>query len=271
MDSNDNKKSKTRSSSKSDAKAENPHQGHRRRLREQFLRNGLESMSPHQALELLLFYSIPQMDTNVLAHELIKRFGSLAGVFNASFEELISVPNVGAYTACLIKLIPQMYIMYAKSSLDGTPVKSMKELCKMSMAFFYGTSVEETRMICIDEGNTMRVNVKLATGTSSSVRIELRRVVEIAINTGCNKCVLVHNHPGASSMPSIEDEHSTKEIKKLLGLLGITLIDHIIVGNDGVRTVLSGEMSIDSPVPKGTDPKDRPRTPLDDVPQIEYY
>ena len=116
-------------------------------------------------------------------------------------------------------------------------------------------------MICIDEGNTMRVNVKLATGTSSSVRIELRRVVEIAINTGCNKCVLVHNHPGASSMPSIEDEHSTKEIKKLLGLLGITLIDHI----------LSGEMSIDSPVPKGTDPKDRPRTPLDDVPQIEYY
>ena len=55
MDSNDNKKSKTRSSSKSDAKAENPHQGHRRRLREQFLRNGLESMYPHQALELLLF------------------------------------------------------------------------------------------------------------------------------------------------------------------------------------------------------------------------
>src|SRR5699024_837822 len=116
--------------------------------------------------ELLLFYSIPQMDTNVLAHELIKRFGSLAGVFNASFEELISVPNVGDYTACLIKLIPQMYIMYAKSSLDGTPVKSMKELCKMSMAFFYGTSVEETRMICIDEGNAMRVNVKLATRTS---------------------------------------------------------------------------------------------------------
>ena len=53
------------------------HDGHRDRKREQFLRCGAESFADHELLELLLYYAIPQRDTNPIAHALIERFGSL--------------------------------------------------------------------------------------------------------------------------------------------------------------------------------------------------
>ena len=105
----------------------------------------------------------------------------------------------------------------------------------------------------------MYVNLKKAISISMSLSFKLI----IILSFTC----MIHTSIIKAAVLSLGWDRS----RHIFGLLGITLIDHIIVGNDGVRTVLSGEMSIDSPVPKGTDPKDRPRTPLDDMPQIEYY
>ena len=77
------------------------HEDHRKRIKARFLTEGLENFEPHNVLELLLFYTIPQKDTNELAHTLINRFGSLAGVFDASFEDLISVNGISEHTAIL--------------------------------------------------------------------------------------------------------------------------------------------------------------------------
>ena len=57
------------------------HTGHRERLKQKFLKHGLDSFEPHEALELLLFWSIPRKDTNELAHKLINKFGSITAVF----------------------------------------------------------------------------------------------------------------------------------------------------------------------------------------------
>lgn len=73
------------------------HDGHRDRKREQFLRCGAESFADHELLELLLYYAIPQRDTNPIAHALIERFGSLQAVLSAPAEELLEavMPEVG--------------------------------------------------------------------------------------------------------------------------------------------------------------------------------
>ena len=73
----------------------NVHSGHRQRLKERFLRDGLDNFEEHQVLELLLFYGIPQRDTNTIAHELIRKFGSLSRVLEATPEELQQVNYVG--------------------------------------------------------------------------------------------------------------------------------------------------------------------------------
>ena len=64
------------------------HTGHRKRMREEFLRTGAAGMEDHRLLELLLFYAIPQGDVNPLAHRLVDHFGSLTGVLHATYDQL---------------------------------------------------------------------------------------------------------------------------------------------------------------------------------------
>ena len=92
---------------------ENVHAGHRARLRERFLREGLDGFSEHEVLELLLIYAIPQRDVNPLAHALIARFGSLAGVLEADAAELRQVSGVGENAAVLLSLMPALLGIYS--------------------------------------------------------------------------------------------------------------------------------------------------------------
>ena len=94
----------------------NLHEGHRQRLKERFLREGLDHFEPHTVLELLLFYAVPQRDTNELAHRLIARFGSLDAVFDAAFDELCAVEGIGRNTATLLKLVPDLTRRYLDSA-----------------------------------------------------------------------------------------------------------------------------------------------------------
>ena len=96
------------------------HTGHRQRVKDEFSARGLAGWPDHRVLELLLYYAIPQGDVNGLAHELVERFGSLAGVLDAAEEELCRVPGVGQHTAVLLKLIPAAGARYLQSRTWGS-------------------------------------------------------------------------------------------------------------------------------------------------------
>ena len=80
--------------------------GHRQRVRDRFLSEGLDSFDEVHVLELLLFYAIPQRDTKPLARALLDHFGSLSLVLDASQEELMAVKGVGEGIATFLRLIP---------------------------------------------------------------------------------------------------------------------------------------------------------------------
>ena len=90
----------------------NEHSGHRDRLRERYLSEGLDGFPPHNVLELLLFYSVPRRDTNVLAHRLIEQFGSLVGVLNAAPEQLAQVEGIGMNAAVHLHLVADIARRY---------------------------------------------------------------------------------------------------------------------------------------------------------------
>ena len=79
--------------------AQGIHDGHRERVKQRFLKEGLDHFEPHQIMEMLLFYGIPRRDTNELAHQLISTFGSLARVLDAPYEELIKLKCMTAKAA----------------------------------------------------------------------------------------------------------------------------------------------------------------------------
>lgn len=209
------------------------HEGHRQRLKERFLQEGLGAFQPHNALELLLFYALPQRDTNVLAIRLIQQFGSLSGVMDASFEDLIHVPGVGEHTAILIKLIPQMGKLYLNDKLDdGHIIVDADTAGEYLLPKFFGVTEEEVYLVCLDSKGKVLSCSLICEGTVNATQITVRLIVEQAVRVRAVSVVLAHNHPQGFALPSNDDIRSTLKIKDALDSIGIRLLDHIIVAQD---------------------------------------
>ena len=210
------------------------HVGHRKRLKKRFREEGLDHFELHNVVELLLFYSIPQGDTNDLAHTLMKRFGSLSGIFNASYEDLMAVKGVGENTATLLKLIPQVCRRYFREEAEiPRPSENyVEDLGRRLVAEYVGRRVETVFLFCFDNKMKELYFGMLGEGTLDTVNILVRQVVEIAVRVGASNVVLAHNHPNGLALPSREDQLSTIQLRQTLGDLSIHLLDHIIVAGD---------------------------------------
>ncbi|MEG2038148.1 MAG: JAB domain-containing protein [Oscillospiraceae bacterium] len=207
------------------------HKGHRQKMKTRFLKTELDDFELHNVLELLLFYSIPQGDTNETAHLLMDTFGSFADVLDAPYEELIKVKGVGEHTASLLKLIPSVSRVYLDDkNSSGNVLNNHKEAGEYLVNKFIGRSYECIYMVCLDgKGKILFSDVISKSGTVNSCILSTRMVVEIAIRCNAVAVVLAHNHPTGFATPSADDISSTKTLKEQLEQLDIILLDHFII------------------------------------------
>ncbi|MCR4926287.1 MAG: DNA repair protein RadC [Clostridiales bacterium] len=210
------------------------HEGHRNRLKEQFLKNGLENFQPHNVLELLLFYTIPRKDTNEIAHRLINEFGSLSGVFDAPLTELTKVDGVGEHTATLIKLIPELLRVYSTDKFSGgIVISNREELYEFIKAEYIGCVNEKLLCLCFDNNGKLKQCACISEGTETVAEVNVKKIVQISLKTNASKIIVAHNHHNGVAAPSYQDIKVTSDLYKVLSPIGCNLVDHIIVaGND---------------------------------------
>ena len=210
------------------------HKQHRTRMKERFLREGIENFEPHNVLELLLFYSIPQKDTNETAHRLIEKFGSLAAVFEAPFSELIKVDGIKEHSATLIKLIPQLAKRYVSETSDfgGTFIPTVSEAGEYFKAKYIGATKEIVYLLLLDNKYKILDCVKIHEGSVNSSAITMRKLIEAAIEAKASHAVLAHNHPGGLPLPSSDDIFTTRETERAFSLIGVNFIAHILVAGN---------------------------------------
>lgn len=214
------------------------HDGHRRRMKERFAEHGLDNFSDVHALELLLFYALPQRDTEPLAHRLIDRFGSLNAVFEATIQELQQVDGVGENTAIFINLIPQLSRRYMMSFARDVPqFNSVKDIGRYLIPFFMHKRDEEVYLLCLDDVNRLLGCRQLSGGTVNAADINIRKVVETALNFKATKVVLAHNHPDGAAIPSAADRQATNQVDSVLRAIGIELVDHLVIHGDDFASV----------------------------------
>ena len=108
---------------------ESIHKGHRERLKQRFLEEGLDNFTDIQVLELLLFYAIPRSDTNPIAHNLLDHFGSLSQVLEADVEELKKVPGIGDHAATLLALVIDLCRYYQVNCARKTEILTTLDDC----------------------------------------------------------------------------------------------------------------------------------------------
>ena len=218
------------------------HSGHRERLRERFLKEGLDNFTEVQALELLLFYAIGRRDTNPIAHDLIARFGSLSRVLEASPEDLKKVSGIGDNAAVLLHLVPQLSRYYQVSCAQRVEVLTSVEACAAYLIpYFVGRTRETVFMLCLDAKCKVLCCREIGEGSINAASISVRNVVETALETNASVVFLAHNHPSGVAVPSDEDVHTTRRIAAALRTVDVHLADHIVVAEgDYVSMIQSG-------------------------------
>ncbi|MCD7727914.1 MAG: DNA repair protein RadC [Ruminococcus sp.] len=216
---------------------ENIHKGHRQRLKRKFLDNGLEAFSPHEVLELLLFYTIPLKNTNDIAHELINRFGSLSAVFDAPVSSLCEVKNISENSAVLLKLVPQLLRYYQLSPDADKSMNDTNYVRRYFTALYIGVKDEEFKVCCLDNNLQVISCNTLSVGSVCEVAVSARMIAKAAFDANSQCVILAHNHPDASPNPSQEDIKLTSDIASALNPIGIEILDHIIVGKGSVYSM----------------------------------
>ncbi len=204
------------------------HDGHRARMLAKFKKYGLDAFEPHEALEILLYFSRPRVNTNELAHRLISEFGSLTGVFDAPEQELLRVKGVGESTAALIKLVPQMMIKYRKSSSEQVIINDSTDAANHLLPRFFGKEKEIVAVMCLDAKNKLVYCSEVYEGSVNSVEISVAKIVSAAVNCKASKVILAHNHPSGNALPSEQDIKTTALIAQTLENMNIELYDHLI-------------------------------------------
>ena len=209
------------------------HAGHRERLRRRFEQEGLNGFAPHEALELLLTYALPRVDTNGLAHALIRRFGSLGAVLEASPADLTQVEGIGSRAAALIALMLPLLRMYEQEKLKPRiSIGNYGTLTAYCRTLFLGAGVEQFYVLCIDAKLNLISASRLSQGTPSEVSVQPRQVVQELIRHNAIGAVICHNHPSGSVDPSYEDVRLTLDLKHILESMNIRLYDHIVISGN---------------------------------------
>ncbi len=209
------------------------HKGHRQRLKERFLQYGLDAFNDINALELLLFYCIPKMDTNELAHELLARFGSFSCVLDASERDLKEIKGIGDHTITFFKLVRQLSNYYQVSLTKSTTILSSLSQCGEYLKQRLKDRTKETVfLLCMDAKCKVLCCEKVGEGSVNSASVPIRKIVDMALKVDASTVVLAHNHPSGIAIPSDDDIQTTKILAKTLRGVDILLADHVVVADD---------------------------------------
>jgi DNA repair protein RadC len=207
----------------------NLHKGHRSRLRQRFLDEGLDSFAQHEVLELLLYNIIPYKDTNELAHRLIDKFGSFAGVLEAPYSELKKVDGLSDVSAASLAALYPAFNYYKKIRQSGQSLLTVKAIHSYAVYLLEDTVYEYLYVVGLDPKGKVIGRREFCDKSTNSVTVTPRQIVEAAFAMNSNNIVLIHSHPKGFATPSAQDYEFTKTVYTVLRGLGIVLLEHIIV------------------------------------------
>lgn len=206
------------------------HEGHRERIRQTYIENGINAFHDHQVLELLLTYALPRIDTKPIAYRLLERYGSLTAIFNASVEDLTKVSGIGKNAALLLKLTGDVNRYAARRNVEKTKIKNSQAAMQLAVTLFEEQRYEAVYLISLNSVREVIHIDKVSSGSVSKTQIYQRIIAETVLRHGANSVILTHNHPTGRLEPSKEDAEVTESVMIALANLEIRLDDHIIVG-----------------------------------------
>ena len=205
------------------------------RPRERLLKLGSEALSAQEILDVILGRGTKGESVMMTSQKLLSRFGNLKSVANASVEELIQTTGIGPAKATQIKAALEFSRrLEADASEKPRPVlKSPEDVAAEVKSQLKGKKKEHFLALCLDTRNRL-INLKLVSiGSLDTSIVHPREVFKEAISSCAASVIFAHNHPSGDPEPSKEDVDLTKRLARAGEIVGIDVLDHIIVCDEG--------------------------------------
>lgn len=215
------------------------HKDHRQRVKNRFLKEGLENFDDVHILEMMLFYCVPRKDTNVLAHNLLNRFGTLNDVMNASAEQLRQVEGMGDGAITYIRFLREFAgVCQVRKNRDVKVINSYQDVYCCLYDRFSNHTRELVYVICMDAKRRILCIEKIGEGTVNSAGVSTRKVIELALAHNAAAVILAHNHPSGDVSASPEDLAVTRFVSDALRAIDVELTDHIIFSDHQYTSIV---------------------------------
>jgi DNA repair protein RadC len=207
--------------------------GHRERLRQKFLKYGLEKLTDEEIVELLLTLATPRRDCKKTARETLRRFEGLAGVLEASLEQLQQVPGIGPKNALGLKLVHEVARKFLRERLVGREyLSSSREVYDYLLHALRDLKKEVFQVIFLNGRNEIIQVETLFEGSLTSSAVYPREVIKRALFHHAAALIFAHNHPSGDPQPSNQDFTITRDLFLAGKIMGIRVLDHVIIGKN---------------------------------------
>ena len=213
--------------------AKEPAPGHRKRLREKFLKSGLRGFHDYEVIELLLTLGAPRKDCKQPAKEVIKKFKTLRAALSASPQELQQIAGIGPHSAFGFELVREVANEFLKQKIVDKPVyKSAEEIFEYLYHSMRDLKKELFKVIYLNTQNQIIDTADLFEGTVDTSAISPREVMEKALRQNASSLIFIHNHPAGDPEPSRHDKEITRGLVFAGNIMQIKVLDHIIIGGN---------------------------------------
>ena len=207
--------------------------GHRRRLREKFLKGGLDGFLDYEVLEILLTLGTPRRDCRELARRLLREFKSLRSVLEADSHELTKFRGLGPHNVFGLKLVREVSKRFLREKMMSKPYgRSSKEVFDYLYLSLRDARREKFKVLFLDAKNRILEEKTLFEGTVDSSAVYPREIMKDALRYDASSLIFVHNHPSGDPEPSASDKKITKDLVLAARVMQLSVLDHIIIGDD---------------------------------------
>ena len=212
-----------------EGKKPNLHKGHRSRLKQRYMTEGLSGFHEHEILELLLFFAIPYKDTNEIAHRLLDEFKTIPAVLRANPDYLKSFKNITDNSVILLKLLGDISRRYQKNEgFKPRTITNQTELEELMYDSFREINAETVLLFLLEGKNKVVDCIKLHEGKDSISEVKVGDIARIANTRGISRVMVAHNHPDSSPI-STNDIVSTRKIAYHLNGVDIDLCESYVL------------------------------------------
>ncbi len=202
------------------------------RPRERLDRLGPEALRDAELLAVLFRTGTREHGAVALAEQVLRHFGDLRRVAQASIDELCQVRGLGKVKAIEIKAALELGKRLAAHSHRGRPkISSAADVASLLMVRFKDCETEQFKSLLLNTKNEVCRVVDVSDGGLDATLALPRDVFRMAVREGATGVIVCHNHPSGDPEPSKDDIHLTDRLAHAAEVLGLRLLDHVIFGD----------------------------------------